>query len=87
MIFEGIIVMCNKIFRRILIVLLFALTITGCNNTSGNTSNKTESSTSPRAEGIDFNNMDLSVRPGDDFYSFVNGKWLKNTEIPADKVS
>lgn len=34
---------------------------------------------------FDTSNMDLSVRPGDDFYSFVNGNWVKNTRIPDDK--
>lgn len=28
---------------------------------------------------------DNSVRPQDDFYRYVNGGWLKKTEIPADK--
>ncbi len=27
--------------------------------------------------------MDLSVNPGDDFFRYVNGTWLNNTEIPA----
>ena len=35
--------------------------------------------------GIDLNAMDTSVRPQDDFYSYVNGKWMETTEIPADK--
>ena len=35
--------------------------------------------------GIDISAHDPSVRPQDDFYKFVNGTWLKNTEIPADK--
>jgi predicted metalloendopeptidase len=30
--------------------------------------------------------MDKSVSPKDDFFKFVNGTWLKNTEIPADKT-
>jgi putative endopeptidase len=30
-------------------------------------------------------NFDRSVRPQDDFYRYVNGHWLKNTPIPADK--
>lgn len=31
--------------------------------------------------------MDTSVNPGDNFTAFVNGKWVKETEIPADKSS
>ncbi|RMG71965.1 MAG: peptidase M13, partial [Bacteroidetes bacterium] len=29
--------------------------------------------------------MDASVKPGDDFFRYVNGSWVANTEIPADK--
>ena len=29
--------------------------------------------------------VDASVRPGDNFYQYVNGAWLKATEIPADR--
>lgn len=29
--------------------------------------------------------MDLTVNPGDDFYRYSNGAWLKNTPIPDDK--
>lgn len=35
--------------------------------------------------GIIKQNMDLTVKPGDDFFKYVNGTWLDNTEIPADK--
>lgn len=35
--------------------------------------------------GIEQNNIDASVRVQDDFYQHVNGLWLKNNEIPADK--
>ncbi len=35
--------------------------------------------------GFDLANMDTSVAPGDDFYRYVNGNWLRLTEIPADK--
>ncbi|MBD0850724.1 M13 family metallopeptidase [Maribacter arenosus] len=31
--------------------------------------------------------MDTLVNPGDDFSAYVNGTWVKNTEIPADKSS
>lgn len=37
--------------------------------------------------GILLANMDTSVHPGDDFNAYVNGKWLSETEIPADKAS
>lgn len=36
--------------------------------------------------GVDMTGMDRSVRPGDDFYSFVNGTWAKNTPIPDDRA-
>jgi putative endopeptidase len=35
--------------------------------------------------GIVIANIDRGVRPGDDFYQFANGSWLKRTEIPADR--
>ncbi len=35
--------------------------------------------------GIDKKDFDTSVRPQDDFYRYVDGTWLKNTKIPADK--
>src|SRR4051812_34433068 len=37
--------------------------------------------------GIDVSGMDRSVKPGDDFFAYANGTWLKRTEIPADKSS
>jgi predicted metalloendopeptidase len=35
--------------------------------------------------GIDKIGFDRSVRPQDDLFRFVNGEWLKHTQIPADK--
>ena len=31
--------------------------------------------------------MDRSVKPGDDFWAYVNGTWDKNTQIAADRAS
>ena len=35
--------------------------------------------------GVYSSNLDRSVRPQDDFYRFVNGQWLSDTTIPADR--
>lgn len=37
--------------------------------------------------GIDLTAFDTSVRPQDDFYSYVNGSWIENTEIPPTMSS
>ena len=35
--------------------------------------------------GVQTQWMDTSVKPGDDFNAFINGKWIAQTEIPADR--
>jgi predicted metalloendopeptidase len=35
--------------------------------------------------GLDLASFDKTVRPQDDLFRHVNGTWLKNTEIPADR--
>jgi len=40
----------------------------------------------PHEHGIVVANMDRSVKPGDDFYRFANGNWVKRTEIPPDRA-
>ena len=35
--------------------------------------------------GIDLSNQDASVRPGDDFFRYANGRWLDSFELPADR--
>ena len=37
------------------------------------------------ASGIDAAGMDRAVKPGDDFFRYANGGWIKSTEIPADR--
>ena len=38
------------------------------------------------AKFIDRSNMNLSVKPGDDFVEYSNGSWLKNNVIPAKET-
>src|SRR5689334_23062124 len=51
----------------------------------------TPAAEAPKAQlgtfGIDTASMDTSVKPGDDFYRYVNGKWLDTTKMPADKAT
>ncbi len=37
--------------------------------------------------GVDLSTRDLSVKPGDDFQRYAAGKWMDETDIPADKSS
>ncbi len=37
--------------------------------------------------GFDVDGMDRSVKPGDDFFKYANGKWAAATQIPPDRVS
>ncbi|HXV63142.1 MAG TPA: M13 family metallopeptidase [Vicinamibacteria bacterium] len=36
--------------------------------------------------GVDRSGFDESVRPQDDFNAYVNGTWIRETEIPADQA-
>lgn len=35
--------------------------------------------------GIDLSHQDTSIRPGDDFFRYTNGRWLDSYELPADR--
>jgi putative endopeptidase len=35
--------------------------------------------------GIDLSYIDKSVKPGDNFFEYANGNWLKTARIPADR--
>lgn len=37
--------------------------------------------------GLIMANMDTTVNPKDDFYNYVNGSWMKITEIPDDRTT
>ena len=39
----------------------------------------------PRTLGVDSSGFDRSIRPQDDFNGFVNGTWMRRTEIPPDR--
>ena len=37
--------------------------------------------------GIDLAARDLTIRPGDDFFGYAEGTWVRNVKIPADRPS
>jgi putative endopeptidase len=37
------------------------------------------------SSGVDVAAIDRSAQPGDDFFSYANGAWVRTTEIPADR--
>src|ERR1700761_7245236 len=43
---------------------------------------KAKSNAIPPKKFIDPANMDLSVKPGDNFFEYANGTWVKNNPIP-----
>ena len=57
-----------------------SLILFSCTQTKKKSMNKEKPVTA-----IDTSNMDRSVNPGDDFYTYVNGGWLKKHPLPSDK--
>ena len=45
-----------------------------------------QDNTAKKEPGINVNYMDKKVKPTDDFFRYVNGTWLDNTQIPNDKT-
>lgn len=41
----------------------------------------------PVKKYLDSANMDISIKPGDNFYKYANGKWLEKTSIPPSKTT
>ncbi|MFD0792532.1 M13 family metallopeptidase [Mucilaginibacter litoreus] len=47
---------------------------------------KAKSPNDPPKKFIDPANMDLSVKPGDNFFEYANGSWIKQNAIPAKET-
>jgi hypothetical protein len=45
-----------------------------------------QDASAPETHGIVVANMDRSVKPGDDFFRYACGDWIRRTEIPPDSV-
>lgn len=64
-----------KTLRIAAVSFLIVVCITACHTKSAITQKFIETA-----------NMDSAVKPGDNFYAFVNGKWLKSAEIPETET-
>lgn len=43
--------------------------------------------TAPKEPGINVSYMNTKISPSQDFFQYVNGTWLNQTEIPSDRTS
>ena len=68
-----------KLKRTIFLLLsiCFLITFPSCNERNGNTAEK---------DLLDKSGIDTSIRPQDDFFHYVNGGWVKKTQIPASEA-
>lgn len=64
---------------------LFAIATIASMAAACNTANK-QSAEQPK-EDVLAAHVDSTVNPGDDFFTFSNGKWIKNNPIPSDETS
>jgi putative endopeptidase len=65
--------------------LFLSLALYSCKSSQEPVATTEKTSSQPKI-GINTDYMDTSVNPADDFFRYVNGKWLDKTEIPADRT-
>ena len=56
--------------------------LTACSDSTDSTDNSVTPATNSEIT-VYTDNIDKSVRPGDDFYMYCIGSWWQRTEIPA----
>ena len=66
-----------------LLLMTAAVSVTAC----GGPDQPPVAEAPPLVSGLDVEQMKTDVRPGDDFFTYVNGQWIEDTEIPADRAS
>ena len=73
--------------KKLLISATALLVVAACGQEAKEPAVEEPKAEEPKAlvSGIDLTGMDTSVRPGDDFFEYVNGAWVNATEMPADK--
>ena len=64
--------------KKIIFAITTVVAMAACNNNAATNNPKPD---------ILAANMDSTVKPGDDFFEFANGGWIKRNPIPADQSS
>jgi putative endopeptidase len=67
-----------RIERLIVVLALAACTPTAADKREGS---------GTASVGIELDAIDRAVAPGDNFFAFANGAWIKRTQIPPDRAS
>jgi putative endopeptidase len=73
----------NFMNRIVLVAFVSTLALSACNTQPA--SNTPQQQTPGADTGIQASWMDKTVKPGDDFFTYADGSWVKNTAIPADR--
>ncbi|OGX88352.1 M13 family metallopeptidase [Hymenobacter glacialis] len=68
--------------KHLLLLPLLAAAVSGCPSNSLKTANSSDSKPDLLHAALD-----TTVAPGDDFFSYANGTWIKNNPIPASESS
>ena len=71
----------KKITKVMFLSVLGAATLSSCQD------NEKEQTEKEEVHGINLAYMDTTVAPQDDFFKYVNGKWVDSTEIPSDQTT
>jgi len=71
----------KKINRILFLSVLSAGMLTSCNDEEKKTTEENE-----EIRGINLSYMDTTTTANDDFFRYVNGRWLDSTEIPGDRT-
>ena len=74
--------MKTNLSRVLAISGLAFFTIVGCKDEA-----KKDTAMAEKIPGIVLENMDTTISPKEDFYSYVNGNWMKTTKIPKEEAS
>ncbi len=67
----------KKMYTKAALLVSLAITLFISNNSYAQTS---------AIKFIDPANMDRTIKPGDDFYKFASGEWIKNNPVPAKET-